>query len=221
MARSKTSRAWMHEHVNDYYVKQAKAQGFRSRAAFKLIEIDERDRLLRPGQTIVDLGATPGGWSQIARERVGRAGRVIALDLLEMAPLPGVEFIQGDFSDESVLQRLEQALQSKGVDLVICDMSPNISGIGMSDQGRTIYLNELALEFAVAHLKPQGAFLVKTFQGAGFEDLLRAMRTSFESVVTRKPKASRDRSPELYLLAKVRKPGKTAGESQDGEKAVA
>src|SRR5476649_2593837 len=173
MARSKTSRAWMREHVNDFYVKQARALGFRSRAAFKLIEIDERDHLLKPGQTIVDLGATPGGWSQIARERVGRAGRVIALDLLEMEPLPGVEFIQGDFSEDAVLQQLEQALGGRAADLVICDMSPNISGIGMSDQGRTIYLNELALEFAVGHLKPEGAFLVKTFQGAGFEDLLR------------------------------------------------
>ncbi len=205
MARSKTSRAWMREHVNDFYVKQARAMGFRSRAAFKLIEIDERDHLLKSGQTIVDLGATPGGWSQIARERIGRAGRVIALDLLEMEPLPGVEFIHGDFSEDAVLQQLEQALGGKPVDLVICDMSPNISGIGMSDQGRTIYLNELALEFALRHLKSEGAFLVKTFQGAGFEDLLRAMRGAFKSVVSRKPKASRDRSPELYLLAKVRK----------------
>jgi 23S rRNA (uridine2552-2'-O)-methyltransferase len=202
MARSKTSRAWMHEHVNDYYVKQARAQGYRSRAAFKLIEIDERDRLLRPGQIIVDLGAAPGGWSQIARDRLGRAGTVIALDLLEMEPLPGVDFIQGDFSDDTVLQRLEQALGGKRVDLVICDLSPNISGIGSSDQGRTIYLNELALEFARAQLQLQGAFLVKTFQGVGFEDLLRNMRQTFRSVVTRKPKASRDRSPELYLLGK-------------------
>ena len=196
----------MREHVNDYYVKQARAQGYRSRAAFKLIEIDDRDRLLRAGQTVVDLGATPGGWSQIARERVGRGGRVIALDLLEMAPLPGVEFIQGDFSDDSVLARLELALGGKAVDLVICDISPNISGIGMSDQGRTIYLNELALAFAQAHLQPRGAFLVKTFQGAGFEALLREMRRTFASVVTRKPKASRDRSPELYLLARDRRP---------------
>jgi 23S rRNA (uridine2552-2'-O)-methyltransferase len=206
MARSKTSRAWMREHVNDYYVKQARVLGYRSRAAFKLIEIDDRDRLLRAGQTVVDLGAAPGGWSQVARERVGRAGRVLAVDLLEMPPLPGVEFIQGDFSDDAILARLEHDLGGKSADLVICDMSPNISGVGMSDQGRTIYLNELALAFAQAHLKPRGAFLVKTFQGAGFEDLLRAMRKTFASVVTRKPKASRDRSPELYLLARERRP---------------
>jgi 23S rRNA (uridine2552-2'-O)-methyltransferase len=206
MARSKTSRAWMHEHVNDFYVKQARAQGYRSRAAFKLIEIDEKDKLLRPGQVIVDLGAAPGGWSQIARERIGRNGRVIAMDLLEMAPLPGVEFLQGDFSDDAVLVQLTQMLNGKPVDLVICDLSPNISGIGMSDQGRTIYLNELALAFASEHLQPKGAFLVKTFQGAGFEDLLQAMRKAFTTVVTRKPKASRDRSPELYLLAKGKRP---------------
>lgn len=196
----------MREHVNDYYVKQARVLGYRSRAAFKLIEIDDRDRLLRAGQTVVDLGAAPGGWSQVARERVGRAGRVLAVDLLEMPPLPGVEFIQGDFSDDAILARLEHDLGGKSADLVICDMSPNISGVGMSDQGRTIYLNELALAFAQAHLKPRGAFLVKTFQGAGFEDLLRAMRKTFASVVTRKPKASRDRSPELYLLARERRP---------------
>lgn len=192
----------MREHVSDHYVKQARAQGYRSRAAFKLIEIDDKDRLLRPGQTIVDLGATPGGWSQIARQRIGSSGRVIALDLLEMEQLPGVEFMLGDFSETAVVERLAQMLAGKPLDLVICDLSPNISGIGMSDQGRTIYLNELALAFACEHLKADGAFLVKTFQGAGFEELLRVMRTAFVAVVTRKPKASRDRSPELYLLAK-------------------
>ena len=202
MARSKTSRAWMQEHVNDVYVKQARALGYRSRAAFKLIEIDDRDRLLRPGQVVVDLGAAPGGWSQIARARVGGAGRIIALDLLDMEPLPGVEFLQGDFSDAATLARLEAMLGERKADLVICDLSPNISGIGMSDQGRTIHLNELALEFARERLNPRGAFLVKTFQGAGFEDLLKALRKTFLSVVTRKPKASRDRSPELYLLGK-------------------
>jgi 23S rRNA (uridine2552-2'-O)-methyltransferase len=202
MARSKTSRAWMREHVNDFYVKQARAQGYRSRAAFKLIEIDDKDRLLRPGQTVVDLGAAPGGWSQVARERTGRSGRVIALDLLEMPALPGVEFIQGDFSGETALQQLELALAGGRADLVICDLSPNISGVGSSDQGRTIHLNELAMEFACGHLQSKGAFLVKTFQGAGFEELLRNMRKAFSTVVTRKPKASRDRSPELYLLGK-------------------
>jgi 23S rRNA (uridine2552-2'-O)-methyltransferase len=202
MARSKTSRAWMREHVNDFYVKQAKAQGYRSRAAFKLMEIDDKDRLLRPGHVVVDLGAAPGGWSQVARDRIGRSGRVIALDLLEMPALHGVEFIQGDFSGETALQQLEQALGGRRVDLVICDLSPNISGVGSSDQGRTIHLNELAVEFSRQHLGPQGALLMKTFQGVGFEDLLREMRKIFTTVATRKPKASRDRSPELYLLGK-------------------
>ena len=220
MKRTKTSRAWMREHVNDFYVQQARAQGLRSRAAFKLIEIDDKDRLLRSGQIIVDLGATPGGWSQTARARIGTSGRVIAVDLLEMEPLPGVEFLQGDFSKAETLDRLTDLLGGKPVDLVICDLSPNISGVGISDQGRTIHLNELALEFALGHLKPQGVFLVKTFQGAGFEDLLRGMRKAFESVVTRKPKASRDRSPELYLLAKRLRSGRPLARLSPGGESV-
>ena len=192
----------MREHVNDFYVQQAKKQGYRSRAAFKLMEMDERDHLLGPGMTVVDLGATPGGWSQAAAAKVGERGLVIALDVLEMTGLPGVRFIQGDFREEAVLLELVGALAGKQVDLVISDMSPNISGIGLSDQARSMYLAELALEFSARHLKPGGHFLVKVFQGDGFESFLRAMRMNFKQVLNRKPKASRDRSSELYLLGK-------------------
>ena len=202
MKRSKTSKAWMREHVNDFYVQQAKKQGYRSRAAFKLMEMDERDHLLGPGMTVVDLGATPGGWSQAAAAKVGERGLVIALDVLEMTGLPGVRFIQGDFREEAVLLELVAALAGKQVDLVISDMSPNISGIGLSDQARSMHLAELALEFSARHLKPGGHFLVKVFQGDGFEAFLRAMRMNFKQVLNRKPKASRDRSSELYLLGK-------------------
>lgn len=192
----------MREHVNDFYVQQAKKQGYRSRAAFKLMEMDERDHLLGPGMTVVDLGATPGGWSQAAAAKVGERGLVIALDVLEMTGLPGVRFIQGDFREEAVLLELVGALAGKQVDLVISDMSPNISGIGLSDQARSMHLAELALEFSARHLKPGGHFLVKVFQGDGFESFLRAMRMNFKQVLNRKPKASRDRSSELYLLGK-------------------
>jgi len=192
----------MREHVNDFYVQQAKKQGYRSRAAFKLMEMDERDHLLGPGMTVVDLGATPGGWSQAAAAKVGERGLVIALDVLEMTGLPGVRFIQGDFREEAVLLELVAALAGKQVDLVISDMSPNISGIGLSDQARSMHLAELALEFSARHLKPGGHFLVKVFQGDGFESFLRAMRMNFKQVLNRKPKASRDRSSELYLLGK-------------------
>ena len=197
MKRSKTSKQWLREHVNDPFVQRAQKEGYRSRAAYKLLEIDERDRLLKPGTTVVDLGATPGGWSQVAAIK---GCKVIALDLLPLQPLPGVEFIQGDFREEEVLVRLEEALGGKQAGLVISDMAPNISGISLSDQARAMYLAELALDFAIAHLKPGGAFLVKVFQGAGFEEYLRAMRSHFRRVVTRKPKASRGRSSELYLL---------------------
>jgi 23S rRNA (uridine2552-2'-O)-methyltransferase len=197
MKRSKTSKQWLREHVNDPFVQRAQKEGYRSRAAYKLLEINERDRLLKPGTTVVDLGATPGGWSQVAAIK---GCKVIALDLLPLQPLPGVEFIQGDFREEEVLVRLEEALGGKQAGLVISDMAPNISGISLSDQARAMYLAELALDFAIAHLKPGGAFLVKVFQGAGFEEYLRAMRSHFRRVVTRKPKASRGRSSELYLL---------------------
>lgn len=197
MKRSKTSKQWMREHVNDPFVQRAQKEGYRSRAAYKLLEIDEKDRLLKPGTVVVDLGATPGGWSQVA---AAKGCKVIALDLLPLQPLAGVEFIQGDFRDDQVLQQLEQRLDGKPVGLVISDMAPNISGIGMSDQARAMHLAELALDFSAEHLKPGGALLVKVFQGAGFEDYLRQMRSHFAKVVTRKPKASRDRSSELYLL---------------------
>lgn len=200
MKPSKTSKQWMREHINDPYVQQAQKDGYRSRAAYKLLEIDERDHLLKPGMVVVDLGATPGGWSQIAANKVGEKGKVIALDLLPLAPLPRVEFILGDFREDSVLAQLEDKLGGKQIELVISDMAPNISGIDMTDQARSIYLAELALEFAVKHLKPGGMFLVKVFQGAGFEEYVKLMRTHFAKVASRKPKASRDRSSEVYML---------------------
>jgi 23S rRNA (uridine2552-2'-O)-methyltransferase len=200
MKRSKTSKAWMREHVTDFFVKQAKKEGYRSRAAYKLIEIADRNHLLAPGITIVDLGAAPGGWSQVAIERLGPNGRVIAVDFREMLPLPGVTFVQGDFTEASVLAQLEETLGKCPVDLVISDMSPNISGIGMVDQARGMHLAELALDFSLTRLNSGGNFLVKVFQGSGFDEFLRIMRGSFNRVVTRKPGASRGRSSELYLL---------------------
>jgi 23S rRNA (uridine2552-2'-O)-methyltransferase len=202
MARSKTSNAWMREHVNDPYVQRAKAEGYRSRAVYKLLEIDVRDRLLRPGQTVIDLGATPGGWSQIASARVGAGGRVVAIDLLPMEPLPHVRFLQGDIGADETLEALEKALEGRQADLVLSDMSPNISGIAVSDQARSIHLCELAADFAGRYLRPEGIFLTKTFQGAGFEELLRGLRSQFKSVASRKPEASRGRSNEMYLLAR-------------------
>lgn len=201
MARTRTSKAWMREHVNDPWVQRAKAEGWRSRAAFKLIEVDDKDKLIRRGGIVVDLGCTPGGWSQVARKRLGNTGRVIGLDLLPLDPLlPGVEFLQGDFHDEGVLKQVEDMLGGAKVDLVLSDMAPNMSGIPMSDQARSIHLAELALDFAANHLQPQGAFLVKVFQGSGFAEYIVAMRQVFRKVVTRKPDASRGRSSELYLL---------------------
>jgi 23S rRNA (uridine2552-2'-O)-methyltransferase len=202
MKRTKSSRAWLHEHVTDPYVHRAKAEGYRSRAAFKLIEIDARDRLLAPGQTVVDLGAAPGSWAQVALARVGPRGRVIGLDLLDIEPLHGATFLRGDFLEETVEEELAAMLGGRRVDLVLSDMAPNMSGIASSDQARSIALAELAVEFARRHLKPDGAFLVKTFQGAGFPELLAAMRRAFRTVATRKPKASRDRSSEIYLVAR-------------------
>lgn len=200
MKRTKTSKAWMQEHVNDPYVQRAKTEGYRSRAAFKLMEIDDRDRLLRPGMIVVDLGAAPGSWSQVALRRVGTAGRVFALDLLAFEPLPGVEFVQGDFQDEAVLEEFESRLGDLRVDVVLSDMAPNMSGIDTVDQARSIYLGELALDFATRHLKPGGAFLVKVFQGEGFMQYRGEIQKHFNSLQVRKPKASRDRSAEVYLL---------------------
>lgn len=202
MKRTQTSKAWMREHVNDPYVLRAKREGYRSRAAYKLMELDERDHLLKPGMTVVDLGATPGGWSQVASQKVGAAGRLIALDVLEMQALHNVTFIQGDFREEAVLAELVKTLAGRAVDLVISDMAPNISGIDLSDQARAMHLAELALEFAVEHLKPGGNFLVKVFQGEGSEDFILQMRSHFKQVLNRKPPASRGRSSEIYLLGK-------------------
>lgn len=202
----------MNEHVNDTYVQKAKAEGWRSRAVFKLSEIDAKDRLLKPGLTVVDLGAAPGSWSQYAAKRIQPGGRLIALDLLEFEPLPGVEFIQGDFREDGVLRALEAALAGRPVDLVLSDMAPNMSGIAVSDQARVMHLAELTLDFCQSHLKPGGDLLVKVFQGADFEALVKAVRQAFETVAARKPAASRDRSAETYLLARrlrVCKPGES------------
>ena len=195
----------MHEHVTDPFVKAAKREGYRSRAAYKLMEIDEHYQLFKPGMTVVDLGATPGGWSQVARQQMGANGRVIALDILVLEPIPGVEFLQGDFTTEEINQKLIGLLNSAKADIVISDMAPNISGIVISDQARSIYLAELALEFAQNYLKPGGNFLVKLFHGGGFDEFVKKSRQDFEKIVVKKPEASRDRSKEVYLLGLKKK----------------
>ncbi len=200
MKASKSSKQWMREHVNDPYVQRAQKDGYRSRAAYKLLEIDERDHVIKPGMVVVDLGATPGGWCQVVAGKLGQQGRIFALDLLPLLPLPRVEFIQGDFRDESVLAQLESKLEGRQIGLVISDMAPNISGVNSADQARAMYLAELALEFASNHLMSGGSFVVKVFQGVGFEDYLKLMRRHFSKVLARKPKASRDRSSEQYLV---------------------
>lgn len=202
MARSKSSGRWLDRQHRDPYVQKARKAGARSRAIFKLEELDRRDRLLKPGMTVVDLGAAPGGWSQYAAQRVGSGGRVIALDILPMDPIPGVEVLQGDFTAEAVLRELESRLGARPVDLVISDMAPNMTGIGITDQARSMMLAELALEFATQHLRTGGDFLVKTFQGAGFTEFLRDLRGRFGEVLSRKPPASRSESREIYLLGK-------------------
>ncbi|HJX18811.1 MAG TPA: 23S rRNA (uridine(2552)-2'-O)-methyltransferase RlmE [Acidiferrobacterales bacterium] len=211
MARSKTSNAWLAEHFNDEFVKRARKEGYRSRAVYKLQEIDTRDRLLKPGMTVVDLGAAPGAWSQYLVERVGRSGRVIALDILPMEVLPGVEVLQGDFTEEATLKALLDALGGRPVDLVISDMSPNISGVDSADKARAMYLSELALDFATSVLKPGGAFLMKVFQGSGFSELYKEIQGKFTRVVSRKPKASRARSAEIYVLATGFRDGVSGG----------
>ena len=212
MVRNKSDKAWMREHVTDHFVQQAKRDGLRSRAAYKLDELCDRDKLIAPGMTVVDLGSAPGGWSQIAAQRVGVKGRVIAVDVLEMTPLPGVTFIRGDFREPETLAALERELGGSPVDLVVSDMSPNISGIGVSDQARAAHLAELALEFAVQWLKPGGNLLVKAFQGSGYGELRTALKGHFRELLTRKPEASRGRSSEIFLLGKgLRKPLAVAG----------
>ncbi|WP_024891018.1 23S rRNA (uridine(2552)-2'-O)-methyltransferase RlmE [Luteimonas huabeiensis] len=204
--RSKSSQRWLAEHFSDPYVKRAQAEGMRSRAAYKLEELVARDRLLKPGMTVVDLGAAPGGWSQWVRQALGDEGRVIALDILEMPPLAGVEFLHGDFREDAVLSRLEAALDGRPVDLVLSDMAPNKSGVGAVDQPRAMHLAELAMAFADDHLRPGGAFLIKLFQGVGFDDYVRELRHRYDKVSVRKPAASRQRSPEVYALARGRRP---------------
>jgi len=200
--RSASSKRWLHEHRSDTYVKQARHEGYRSRAVYKLEELDQRDHLLKPGISIVDLGAAPGGWCQYVQRRLGDKARIVALDVLPMDPIPGVTFIQGDFRDATVLEALEAAVGEAKVDLVLSDMAPNISGVDAADQAGTVHLAELALEFAQARLKPGGAFVAKLFQGEGFDEFLRQLRQSFRKVALRKPKASRPRSREIYLVAR-------------------
>ncbi|HWY25076.1 MAG TPA: 23S rRNA (uridine(2552)-2'-O)-methyltransferase RlmE [Nevskia sp.] len=200
--RTPSSKRWIAEHEADHYVHEARRLGYRSRAVFKLKEIQERDHLLKPGMTVVDLGAAPGGWSQFARPLLGPRGRLVALDILPMEPLPGVEFICGDFREDGVLAQLEGQTAERAVDLVLSDMSPNLSGIEVADQAAGVHLAELALEFACKHLRPGGNFLAKLFQGDGFDGYLRQLRGHFEAVQIRKPKASRPRSREVYLVAR-------------------
>jgi len=200
--KNKFVKAWMAEHVNDPWVKEATRQGYRSRAAFKLIELAAKDRLLRPGMRIVDLGAAPGSWTQVLRERSGPSASIVAIDLLPMAPIAGVTFVQADFREQEGLKSLESALGGHKLDLVVSDLSPNLSGVEAADQARSVHLGELALEFAMAWLQPGGDLVVKAFQGEGFMALRRAMEERFAKVYVRKPQASRDRSREVYIVAK-------------------
>lgn len=200
--RSNSSARWLAEHENDAYVQEARRLGYRCRAVFKLKELQEKDRILKPGQIVVDLGAAPGGWSQWARPLLGNRGKLIALDILPMEPVPDVEFICGDFREESVLKQLEQSVGGHAVDVVMSDMAPNMSGIDVADAASSLYLCELALDFAKAHLKSKGVFVAKVFQGEGFDGYIKAVRQAFETVTIRKPKASRPRSREVYLVAR-------------------
>jgi 23S rRNA (uridine2552-2'-O)-methyltransferase len=204
--KNKTSKAWIHEHINDPYVQRAQVEGWRSRAAFKLTEIDDKYRLLKRGITVVDLGSAPGSWSQVASKRIQPDGFLVALDILEMEPLHGVHFIQGDFREDDVLLRLESALAGRQVDLVLSDMAPNMSGIAMADQAQVMHLAELTLEFSRNHLQPGGNLLVKVFQGFGFMEFREMVMTMFEAMQVIKPAASRNRSAEIYLLARRKRP---------------
>lgn len=202
MARSKSSNRWLQEHVNDPYVKQAQKDGYRSRASYKLLELNDKDKLFRPGMLVLDLGSAPGGWSQVASHLVGHHGRVIATDILPMDSLANVDFIQGDFTEESVFRQILAVLGERRPDLIVSDMAPNISGIDSADQASSIYLVELALDMARQVLKPKGNFVAKVFQGEGSDDFLKDVRTSFDKVAIRKPAASRPRSREIYMVAK-------------------
>lgn len=211
MARSKTSKGWLKEHFDDPYVKRAQKDGYRSRASYKLLEIQEKDRLLRPGMTVLDLGAAPGGWSQVASRLIGEKGRIIASDILPMDSIADVNFIQGDFTEDEVFEAILAAIGDQPVDLVISDMAPNMSGTPAVDQPRAMYLCELALDMAGRVLRPGGDFLIKVFHGEGFDEYFRDMRGQFDKLVTRKPGASRDRSRETYLLGKGFKAGGQSG----------
>jgi len=200
--KSPSSKQWLKRHVSDPYVQRSKREGYRSRSAYKLAEIDARDRLLRPGMVIVDLGAAPGGWSQVAAKRAGANGVVVAIDLLAMEPVAGVRFVRGDFATGAGLKAVEEALAGRKVDLVLSDMAPNLSGIAVGDQARALALAEAARDFALLHLQREGALLVKVFQGAGYDEYLRSLKRAFEKVVVRKPAASRGESAEQYLLAR-------------------
>jgi 23S rRNA (uridine2552-2'-O)-methyltransferase len=207
MGTRKSSRRWLDRHVSDPYVQRAKREGYRSRAAYKLLELQDKDQLMRRGMRVVDLGAAPGGWSQVAAQLVGRQGRVVALDLLPMEPIDGAELLQGDFREDAVFARLEELLGGDAVDLVLSDMAPNVSGMKAVDQPRMMYLVELAADFAERVLKPGGNLVVKAFQGEGFDAIIKTLRTDYQRVVTRKPAASRNESKEVYLVAKGRRVG--------------
>jgi 23S rRNA (uridine2552-2'-O)-methyltransferase len=202
MARSKSSHNWLQEHVNDPYVKQAQKDGYRSRSSYKLIQLNEKDRLIRPGMLVVDLGSAPGGWSQVAARLVGGKGRVLATDILPMDPVKNVEFIQGDFTEEAVLNQVLERLGGHKPQLILCDIAPNITGIDSADQASSMYLVELALDFVRQALEPNGDFVAKVFQGAGSDAYLKDLRTSFDKVLVRKPAASRPRSREVYVVAR-------------------
>lgn len=211
MAKNKLNKNWLHDHINDPYVKLAQKEGYRARAAYKLKEIDEDEKLIRQGQVIVDLGSTPGSWSQYARNKLagleggGIHGTIIGLDMLPMDPIADVHFIQGDFREESSLRQLEAILDGRSVDLVLSDMAPNLSGVAIADAARVEHLIDLAIEFAHAHMKPSGALLVKCFNGTGYNELLHKFRAEFKTVTSKKPKASRDKSSEIFLLGKILK----------------
>ena len=202
MSKSKSSKKWLQEHFGDAFVRRSKAEGYRSRASYKLLALHEKDRLFRPGMTVVDLGSAPGGWSQVAEPLVRPGGQVLASDILAMEPVSGVEFVQGDFTEESCLMEIMERLGGRPVDLVISDMAPNMSGIAEIDQPRAMHLIELAQEFASQTLKPGGSLLMKVFQGQGFDELQRSLRSDYATVVNRKPDASRSRSREVYVLAR-------------------
>ena len=210
MSRSKSSGNWLQQHVNDPYVKQAQKDGYRSRASYKLIQLNEKDKLIRPGMLIVDLGSAPGGWSQVAAKLVGAKGKVIATDILPMDPLKNVDFILGDFTEQAVVDQILARLENRKPDLIICDIAPNISGIDVADQASSMYLVELALDMARQVLKSKGDFVAKVFQGAGSEAYLKELRRSFEKLLIRKPAASRPRSREVYVVAKGFKGGVAA-----------